>query len=101
MKPRIIERDGQQFVMIPLKDFERLLRKDQLFPDNVIDQIKAGKNRIRVFRQYRGMTQKALAEAVHIARPYLTEIETGKKKGAVTTLKAIAKVLGLELQDIT
>ena len=117
MKTEIIERKGKQFALVPLKAFERLLQDAELlddiraydaakakveetFPAHIADRLTAGEHPVRVFREYRNLTQAALAKTVGIARPYLAEIESGKKKGSVTVLKAIASALQLELDDI-
>lgn len=117
MKMEIIERKGKQFAVVPLKAFERLVdeaemlediraydaakaRKEESFPAAVADRLAGGEHPIRVFREYRGMTQQMLAKKARISRPYLTEMETGRKQGSVTVLKAIARALGLELDDI-
>jgi DNA-binding XRE family transcriptional regulator len=117
MKMELIERKGKQFALLPLKEFKRLLdnsdmlddiraydtaktRKEETFPQDVADALVAGESPVRVFRIYRGLTQQQLAKKAGIARPYLAEIESGKKQGSVTVLKAIAKALKLELDDI-
>lgn len=109
LKPKLIERDGQWFAMVPLSDFEKLMMgvsgdylevKSKKLPDSLYKEIKSGQNAIRVFRKYRGLTQVELAEKAGIARPYLTELETGKKQGSIAVLKAIASALELELPDI-
>jgi DNA-binding XRE family transcriptional regulator len=117
MKPEIIERKGRRFAVVPLKEFERLMRdaemredigaydaakarKEETFPSEVARRLIEGENPIRVFREYRGMTQERLAKMAKIARPYLTEIETGKKSGGVGVLRAIARALKVELDDI-
>lgn len=117
MKTEIIERKGKRFALVPLKDYEQLThdaemladvrtydaakhQKDETFPSDVADQLVAGVNPVRVFRKHRGLTQARLAKAAKIARPYLAEIESGRKQGSVTVLKAIAAALKLELDDI-
>jgi DNA-binding XRE family transcriptional regulator len=117
MKTEIIEKRGRRFAVVPLKDFEQLkhdaemlddiraydaakTRKEEAFPSEIADRLVAGENPIRVFREYRGLTQAQLAKAAKIARPYLAEIETGKKEGSVSVLRAIAAALKLELDDI-
>jgi DNA-binding XRE family transcriptional regulator len=117
MKTEIIQRKGGQFAVVPLKDFEQLVqdaamlddiraydaakaRKDEAFPFEVAERLVNGENPIRVFREYRGLTQRQLAKSAKIARPYLAEIETGRKQGSVTVLRAIAAGLKLELDDI-
>jgi len=117
MKTQIIERKGKRFAVVPLKEFEQLLhdaemlddirafdsakrRQEESFPSEVADRLLDGENPIRVFREYRRLTQNALAKAAHIARPYLTELESGRKKGSVSVLRAISLALKVELDDI-
>ena len=52
-------------------------------PMAVVEQLAAGENPVRVLRKFRGLTQAELAtaESVQIAQNYLSEIETGKRKG--------------------
>ena len=117
MKTEIIERKGKRFVVVPLKDFEQLrhdaemlddvraydaakARKEEAFPSGLADRLVGGENPIRVFREHRGLSQERLAKAAKIARPYLAELESGRKQGSVAVLKRIALALGLELGDI-
>jgi DNA-binding XRE family transcriptional regulator len=117
MKTQVIEKKGRQFAVVPLDEFEQLVqdaetlrdiraydaaksRREEAFPSEVAKRLVSGESPIRVFRDYRGLTQEKLAKSAKIARPYLAEIEAGRKEGSVTVLKAIAKVLKLELADI-
>jgi transcriptional regulator with XRE-family HTH domain len=47
------------------------------------------------------MTQSDLARESGISRPYLTEIETGKKDGSVRALKALAGALHVDVGQLT
>ena len=117
MKTQIIERKGRRFAVVPLKDFERLqhnaemlddiraydaakARKEEAFPPKVAERLVGGESPIRVFRDYRGLTQEQLAKSAKIARPYLAEIEAGGKQGSISVLRAIAAALKLGLDDI-
>jgi len=53
-----------------------------------------------VWREHRGLTQQPLAKAIGISVPYLSQIESGKRRGSAKVLAAIAKELGLSLDDI-
>jgi len=75
-------------------------RKEEAFPAEIAERLVAGENPFRVFREYRGLTQAQLAKSAKIARPYLAEIEAGKKEGSLSVLRAIAAALKLELDDI-
>ena len=58
------------------------------------------KKLVRVWREHRGMIRKQLAESSGLSVPYLSQIETGKRKGSPEALAAIAKELGLSPDDI-
>ena len=119
-KPQIILDDTGQpaFVVIPWRDYERLTSEDaetilsdeehydraiadngESFPIEVVDQLLAGQNPISVYRNYRGLTQNALA-AAGINTVYLSQIETGKRTGSAKTLAALAKELQVTVDDL-
>jgi transcriptional regulator with XRE-family HTH domain len=50
-------------------------------------------------RQERGMSQAALARAVGISRPYLTQIENGKRMPGDDKFVALLVALGVTMQD--
>jgi DNA-binding XRE family transcriptional regulator len=102
----LIHIDGKPFVLVPMHEYRRLLNGGQTIisdlPEEILDQISAGQQHpIKILRKFRGVTQTALAEAAGISRPYLTEIETGKKTGSVATLQALAKALAVNIDLIT
>jgi len=41
-----------------------------------------------------------LAKAAGISKPYLSQIETGKRRGTTKVFTAIAKALDLDLDDL-
>ncbi|MEM6811455.1 MAG: helix-turn-helix transcriptional regulator [Pseudomonadota bacterium] len=99
----IIHIDGKPHVLVPIHDFTALKNAghQQSLPQDVLDEITLGQNHpIKILRKYRGMTQASLADAAGISRPYLTEIETGKKDGSVRALKSIAGALDVSLELI-
>lgn len=55
---------------------------------------------LKVWREYRGMTQQQLAEAAEIRPSYLSQIENGKRTGSAEVLKAIAEALHLTVDDL-
>jgi ribosome-binding protein aMBF1 (putative translation factor) len=59
-----------------------------------------GESAVRVWREKRGMTQRALADATSIAVSYLAEIEGGKKPGSAAALCQIAKELGVPMENL-
>lgn len=102
--------------VVPLDIFNRLLkaaedledialydeakRNDDGFriPQEIVTKtIIEGQNPIKVWREHRGLTVEALANAAGISKPYLSQIENGKRHGTMRVMKAIAKALNLPL----
>jgi DNA-binding XRE family transcriptional regulator len=121
MSVQVIERDGKpEWAVIPYEEYERLVEEaemlqdvqaydeakkaiakgEELVPSEVTYAILDGGNPVRVWREHRGQTQQQLAEAAGISVPYLSQIESGKRRGSAEVLAAIAKELGLSLDDI-
>ena len=74
--------------------------EEELVPGEVVFALLDGENPIKVWRNYRGLTQVELAREAGISVPYLSQIETNKRTGTTEVLRAIAKALKLTLDDI-
>lgn len=61
-------------------------------------RLLAGESPVQIWREKRGMTQRALAAAVPAG--YLSEIESGKKPGSVAAYRALAKTLAVPMEDL-
>lgn len=73
---------------------------DELVPSEIVYAILDGENAIKVWREFREMPQQELAEKSGISKPYLSQLETNKRKGSVEVLSAIAKTLNISLENI-
>lgn len=73
---------------------------DELIPSEVVYAILDGENPIKVWREYRGLSQQEVAEGAGISIPYLSQLETNKRKGSLNVLSAIAKILNVSLESI-
>ena len=73
---------------------------DELIPAEVVYTILDGKNAIKVWREYRSTSQPELAEKAGISVPYLSQLETNKRKGSLDVLSSIAKALNVSLEQI-
>jgi len=74
--------------------------EDELIPADYVNRLLNGENALRVYRDLRAMTQAALAEKAGVNRVMVAEIETGRKQGSVTTLRALANTLGVSLDHL-
>ncbi len=103
MEYDIIHIAGKPHVLVPLHDFTQLKNggADNDLPADVLQKLTvANDSPIKTIRKYRGMTQDDLANACGLSRPYLTEIETGRKEGSIRSLKSIAKALNVPLERL-
>lgn len=112
---------GERLVLVPEAEFIRLCEADELaadmaayqratkrlaegddelIPIEIVERFLAGDNKIRVWREHRGLARKDLAEQAGIAPPFLSQIEAGKRQGTVETLKALAGALGVTIDDL-
>ena len=121
MNVQIIQRDGNpEWAVIPYETYERLVEDaemlqdirdydeakkaiesgEELTPSQVTYAILDGENPIKVWREYRGLSQQQLVDAASISKPCLSKIESGECTGDPDVLDAIAKALDLSLDDI-
>ena len=118
IKPQIIEAGGKPaFVVLPFVEWQRIeaLLEDaednaaleefrrnprETFPMSVANALVAGENPVRVFRKHRKLSGSEIAERCGIAAPYLSQIETGKRKASAEVLKKLAEALGVSVDDL-
>ena len=113
-KVQVIEKDGKpMFYVVPadlwerlreaaedaedLADLERFDREDDgvRFPAPVALAMADGAHPVQAWRKHKGLTTQALADAAGVSKPYVSQIEGGKRKGTAKTLKALAGALGV------
>ncbi len=75
-------------------------RDQERVPIEIVDRLLAGENPVKVWREHRGLSQRALAERVKLNFTYLSQIETGVRRGPVATMKKLADALNLEVSDL-
>lgn len=100
----IIHIAGKPHVLVPIHDFTALKNAgvNSDLPEDVLQQLTLElESPIKIIRKHRGLTQGVLASNAGISRPYLTEIETGRKDGSIRALKAIAGALDVSLELLT
>ena len=71
-----------------------------LVPKEVVDRICAGENALRVVRRWRGKTQLYIAQKANIGQGYISDLESGRRKGTTAALKKIADALKVPLDLI-
>ena len=71
-----------------------------LIPKKFVDRIANGENALRVLREWRDMTQLYISHKTGIGQGYISDLESGRRKGATAALKKIADVLKVPLDLI-
>jgi DNA-binding XRE family transcriptional regulator len=71
--------------------------REVALPKAVADRLANGDNVVRVIREWRDMIQAELAVAVGISQNYLSEIETGRRRGPAELQKKFARALGVPI----
>ncbi len=74
--------------------------REELIPSEFVNRMIDGENPVRVFREFRGMTQTALAVASGVNRVQIADIEAKRKTGSVQTLRKLAVALGVTIDDL-
>jgi len=71
-----------------------------LIPKKIVDRIANGENPLRVLREWRDMTQLELSSKADIGQGYMSDLESGRRKGTTTALKKIATAMNVPLDLI-
>jgi transcriptional regulator with XRE-family HTH domain len=74
-------------------------RADYLTADEAM-RLLDGENRVKVWREKRGLSQRTLAAHANIASSYLAEIESGRKPGSNNAVRKIAAALQVAVEDL-
>jgi DNA-binding XRE family transcriptional regulator len=69
-----------------------------VLPRDIVDRLAKAENPIRVLRQFREQTQAELSTGVGITQNYLSDLETGKRKGPLELHQKIARFLAVPLE---
>lgn len=121
-KIQLIERNGKpEWAVLPYEEYLHLVEQaemledirdydaakaaiergeEELIPSEVVFAILDGRNPIKVWREFRDMSQQQLAERAGISKPYLSQIENDKRRGTTEVITAIAKALKISIDEL-
>jgi hypothetical protein len=124
MNVRFKMTDKGEVAILPRKDYEALAAKAReadedvgtarlvararreiaagmpLIPKKVVERIAACENALRVVREWRGKTQLYISHKTSIGQGYISDLESGRRRGTTAALKKIADVLKVPLDLI-
>lgn len=106
-----------EMVTIPRAEYERLREAaedladiqaydramaagEESFPSEIVDRLVNGESPLRVFRDFRGLTQSALATVSGVNRVQIADIEAGRRSASVETFRKLAQALNLSIDDL-
>jgi DNA-binding XRE family transcriptional regulator len=116
-----ITRHGREFAVLPMDELKKLLDDaemladvkafdaakariergdDELIPLEIAERRLAGESTVKIWREYRGLTQEDLAKASNVSLPMIAAIEARHKKGGIAALKKLAAALRVDLDHI-
>ena len=112
----LLDDDGNpEFAVLPIAEFNRLKQRDldvsdiraaleaeddEELPWDMVKRLMHGENPLKVWREYRQMTQRRLAERVGVRTGYISQIETGHKKPSLPLAEKMAAVLDITIDDL-
>ncbi len=74
--------------------------EDEYVPIEVTRRLLAGEAPVRVWREHRNVSARALANRAGLSAAYLSQIETGKKPGSFDAMAKLARALGVDMEDL-
>ncbi|WP_374410218.1 helix-turn-helix domain-containing protein [Novosphingobium colocasiae] len=74
--------------------------EDEQVPADIARRLIAGETPLRVWRDFRGLTQQRLSVASGVNRVQIANIESGTARGSVATLVKLADALGIAVDDL-
>ena len=122
MSVQVIEKNGvPEYAVIPYKEYQRLVEKaeeaqdltdaeaavraieegEETVPEAVVERLLSGEEHpIKVWREYRGLTQEILGERAGVGKSYISQLEARSKSGSIRVIKALADALGVDMDDL-
>ncbi len=121
MRIEKITRNGRDFAVLPMEQLKKLIDEaemladikaydaakaqiergeEELIPLEITERRLAGESTLKIWREYRELTQEGLAKMSNISRSMIAAIEAKHKKGGIATLKKLAVALKVDLDNL-
>ena len=105
------------YAVVPWKDYVELVgddvaenaglialaekaRGEEGLPLAVVEGTLKGENMLKLIREWRGLTQKGLAEKAGVAKLYVSQLETGHRRMGAMAAKKLAPALGVSVDTL-
>jgi DNA-binding XRE family transcriptional regulator len=121
MRVETVTRRGREFAVIPVKVLQKLMEdaemladvkaydaakarleagEEELIPLEIAERRLKGEAALRVWREYRKLTQERLAGKAKVSRALIAAIETNRKAGSVSTWKKLGAALDVSWEQL-
>ncbi len=123
MTAQFIRKAGKpEYAVVPIDEYQQLLEAaedldeliafdsavremqagyDELVPQDIAKRLMSGDERpLKVWREYRGLTQTDLATKAGISQGQVAQMESGKRAGKVSVIRKLASALDVDLDDL-
>ena len=121
MRIERVTRHGREFAVLPMDDLKKLMDdaemladirtydtakaqiergRDEVIPLEITERRLEGESTLKIWREYRGLTQVDLAKRSKVSRPMIAAIESNHKRGGIGTLKKLAIALKTDLDHL-
>jgi DNA-binding XRE family transcriptional regulator len=118
---QILTIEQKDYAVVPMNDYNNMLKlaqntqdmvdirqyrqdltsgKDEMITSEFAERLIFGENPCLVWREYRTLTLKDMSNATGIDSATLSRIENNKREPSIKQIKAIAKALKLEVDDL-
>lgn len=74
--------------------------EEEIIPASVVDRLLDGEPPLRVWREFRNLTQSDLARISGVNLIQIVDIDAGRQNGSVFTLRKLAAALRVSVDDI-
>jgi len=94
------ENDELRENLLDIQAFQKT-RKEETYPSEMARRlIVSGDHPLKIYREYRELSQIALSEKSGISQAIISGIENKKRNGTVENFKSLAKVLGVDIDSL-
>lgn len=121
MRIETITLKGREFALIPVEELRKLIDdaemladvraydaakarleagEDELIPLEITERRLRGEAPLRIWREYRKLTQEQLARKTRISRALIAAIETKRKTGSVGTWRKLGAALAVSWEQL-
>lgn len=73
---------------------------EELIPASVVNELADGKNPIKIWREYRQITQQQVAKEIGVSVPFISQLETAKRKASIDVMSKLAVLLKVDIDDL-